>query len=89
MYRTGTGYLVGYRVLDDEEVLEYRQQRPAVSNLVEEFEYGGTSAGSRSKLIRVLLYLGTPDAGTWENEEFCKFRGTFEPISAPDIGKNK
>ena len=54
MYRTGTGYLVGYRVLDDEEVLEYRQQRPAVSNLVEEFEYGGTSEGSRSKLIRVL-----------------------------------
>ena len=80
MYRTGTGYLVGYRVLDDEEVLEYRQQRPAVSNLVEEFEYGGTSVGSRSKLIRVLLYLGTPDAGTWENEEFCKFRGTFVPI---------
>ena len=87
MYRTATGYLVGYRVLDDEEVLEYRQQRPAVSNLVEEFEYGGTSAGSRSKLIRVLLYLGTPDAGTWENEEFCKFRGTFVPISATDIGK--
>ena len=87
MYKTGTGYLVGYRVLDDEEVLEYRQQRRAVTNLVEEFEYGGTSAGSRSKLIRVLLYLGTADASTWEKEEFCKFRGTFVPIWPDDIGK--